>query len=434
VTHELDDWLGHPDPEHFPYDPVIDAFHRVGKHFVDKDLLADLARARSRLPAGGAEEGAGHVLAAFLDTALDKWDGCYDYSTYLSLGVLPLPGSTPGVPAAPGGETGAPAAVRDAEYRRDRLVVQLIGDAIRQELAAADGATELWPEMRPPAATTAKRLRLGVRAVTPAIRRLGLPVADPADGAEPAARPMWQAVAADARPEELRTLRLSILPVYVSHDEYMFLRILQSLETYFAALAVTLRTAVAELGQGDAAGCAQLVRRAAEDLREAAAVFPLLATTQVDSFRTFRMYTEGASAIQSRNYKMVESLCRTPDDPRLDSAAYLAVPDVREKVLAGQTTLAGTLREVQAAGLISAPDQALLGEALEAFSGTLLHWRQTHYRMAVRMLGEGSPGTGYTEGTPYLRAVRDIPVFHSAADGAPLVSPARPAGDGEGAS
>jgi hypothetical protein len=31
----------------------------------------------------------------------------------------------------------------------------------------------------------------------------------------------------------------------------------------------------------------------------------------------------------------------------------------------------------------------------------------------VRMLGDQRPGTGATEGTPYLKAVRTIPVFRS---------------------
>ncbi|GAB2691681.1 tryptophan 2,3-dioxygenase [Kitasatospora kifunensis] len=397
--HELDDWLRHFDPELFPYDSVIGAFHRVGKHFVDKELLADLAQARSTLPEDGTAQGAGRVLAAFLDTALDKWDGRYDYRTYLSLGVLPLPDGQ------------EPAAIEPAGHQRDLLVAQLIADALRQELAAAEGDTDLFPEMRPPADLTAKRLRLGVRAVTPAMRRLGLPVADPAEGPEEAARQLWRQAAAAALPEELQTLRLSILPVYVSHDEYMFLRILQAFEVSFALLSVLLRQAVAELAGAGAARCAWLVGQADEALREAASLFPLLATMQVGSFRTFRLYTEGASAIQSRNYKMVESLCRVPDGPRLDSAAYLAVPEVREQVLTGRAGLAETLRAAQADGLITAPDRERLDEALAAFSATLLQWRQTHYRMAVRMLGEGRTGTGYTEGTPYLSSVRDIPVF-----------------------
>jgi hypothetical protein len=44
------------------------------------------------------------------------------------------------------------------------------------------------------------------------------------------------------------------------------------------------------------------------------------------------------------------------------------------------------------------------------FAATLLRWRRTHYGIAVRMLGERT-GTGYTEGSPYLKAVQTIPVF-----------------------
>ena len=55
-----------------------------------------------------------------------------------------------------------------------------------------------------------------------------------------------------------------------------------------------------------------------------------------------------------------------------------------------------------------------LERAMRDFAATLFQWRQTHYSLAVRMLGERS-GTGYTEGTPYLREVRKIPVFCSIA-------------------
>jgi tryptophan 2,3-dioxygenase len=46
----------------------------------------------------------------------------------------------------------------------------------------------------------------------------------------------------------------------------------------------------------------------------------------------------------------------------------------------------------------------------------MLRWRHTHYRLAVRMLGERT-GTGNTEGTPYLNAVRTVPVFRSVTSG-----------------
>ena len=137
---------------------------------------------------------------------------------------------------------------------------------------------------------------------------------------------------------------------------------------------------------------------------------------QVEAFQTFREFTEGASAIQSRNYKLVESLCRQPDPARLDSAAYLSVPEVRQRVLAGQVTLDEAFQAARAAGRLSAGDVDDLEQAMRRFAATLLRWRRTHYGIAVRMLGERT-GTGYTEGAPYLKAVQAIPVFSSVAMG-----------------
>ena len=109
-----------------------------------------------------------------------------------------------------------------------------------------------------------------------------------------------------------------------------------------------------------------------------------------------------ASAIQSRNYKLVESLCSRPSPSRLDSPTYRSVPDVRERVLAGQPTLDETEHDFE------------VRAARETFEAALAHWRNSHYKLAVRLLGERR-GTGYTEGVPYLNEVRALPVFPKAA-------------------
>ena len=133
---------------------------------------------------------------------------------------------------------------------------------------------------------------------------------------------------------------------------------------------------------------------------------------QVEAFQSFRVFTEGASAIQSRNYKLVESLCRQPDPSRLDSPAYRSVPEVRQRVLAGQETLDGALAAARAAGCLNSGDVNDIEQAMRELAATLLRWRRTHFRLAVRMLGERT-GTGYTEGSPYLKAAQSIPVFPS---------------------
>ncbi|MEV7024467.1 tryptophan 2,3-dioxygenase [Kitasatospora sp. NPDC093558] len=421
---ELTDWLAEPVPGRFPYSAVTDEYHRVGKHFVSEATLKSLALARERLAdqapaatgstgtetAGTGTTGTGTTDAAaerllldrFLDTALDKWDGRYDYPSYTSLAVLGLPTADDG-----------PAATEAARVTRDRLTVQLLADLLRFELDAAAGRTEWLPEMRPDARLVEKRCRLAVRVAAPALARLGhggrLTAADPAGQAAQ----LWEFADRELLdPYERQVLKLSIMPVYVSHDEHMFIRVLQTFETTFALLALSIRTAIGHLDAARAEDAAGHLAVAETVLAESAPLFSLLATMQVESFRTFREFTDGASAIQSRNYKLVESLCRVPDQDRLDSPAYRSTPEVRERILAGQPTLDEACAAAGADPRFTAADRELLSAAMLGFAGALRRWRQTHYRIAVRMLGTRS-GTGATEGTPYLSSVRSIPVFRS---------------------
>lgn len=406
-------WLSSRNADDFPYDAVVAAFRHVGKHLVEPALLEALAGVRAILPEVRGSDTGGRLLDRFLDAALDKWDGRYANPTYLGLSLLPLPTVD---------EIGHDIATAERQY--DRLYVQLIADAMRFEVAAADGMTELLPRMRPDARTTAKRCRLGLQAVGSAAHRLGLShdvaVADPIAGA----RQLWANLAADLSPAERRALQLTMLPVSVIHDEYQFIRILQAFEATFALMAVQLQAATRALGDDRSDLAAAHVRAAETTLREAAPLFSLVGTMQVEAFHAFRVFTEGASAIQSRNYKLAESLCRQPEHSRLDSPAYRSVPEVRQRVLAGQETLDDALTGARAAGRLHASDADELEQAMREFAATLSRWRRTHYRLAVRMLGERT-GTGYTEGSAYLKAVQSIPVFPSLAgeeeaDGAEL--------------
>jgi hypothetical protein len=330
----------------FPVDSVVDYVQRVGKHFLPAELLDVLDKERA---AGPAPE-----LARFLDVVLDKHDGRYDYVSYLALDLLPLPGRGMTVAAA--------------RRRADELVLALVEDAIAFERAPRPNQL---PEDRPGPEVVAKRVHLAGRALA-AARRRSAPLVDPA-------------------------VRRSMLPVATLHDEYLFIRVLQAFETTFALLAVLLDATVSTVAT-DADAAAGHLATATTALQETAPLFSLLATMRVAAFRTFRAHTEGASAIQSRNYKKVESLCRRPDQDRLDSPAYRSVPDLPP----APTTVD---EAVTAAGR-----PPVVVAAMDDFAAALSRWRHTHYRLAMRMLGAG-PGTGYTEGTPYLERVRTIPVF-----------------------
>ncbi|SCL44429.1 Tryptophan 2,3-dioxygenase (vermilion) [Micromonospora citrea] len=413
--YELTSWLsGTADPRTFPYPTVLREFHRVGKHFVEKKLLAVLDETRARMagtPAVTGDDGT-RLLTDFLDVALDKWDGRYDYRSYLALRLLRLPCGAADPPPAGDDVT--------ARRARDRLMVRLIADAVAFELAAASGATDLLPEQRPGPPVVTKRCRLGVRAAFPALDRLGLAGAITGEPATAAAALHGAAAGLDADGDP--PLRLSMLPVHVTHDEYLFIRVLQAYECLFAGVADELRATIAALAGVDPRPAADRLGHARELLATAGPLFSLLATMRAESFRTFRQYTEGASAIQSRSYKLVESLCRTPEEGRLDSVAYRSVPEVRAAVRAGQPTIDEAYRSAVRAGRLDGAERALVARRMEAFAGALSQWRRTHHRIAARMLGPRS-GTGYTEGTPYLAAVRAVPVFTAVTTDARPVDP-----------
>lgn len=386
----LTQWTSRPDAASFPYDDVVAEFQRAGKHFVAEDLLDALERARDVLPEA---RGTTEALAKYLSVLLDKRDGTYDYSSYLALDVFPALDKT------------------SPWTSRDRLVAHLVADVLRFELAADAGETDLFARERPSALILEKRLRLALRAIAPPLARLGLGTVDRAAPVQEQARRVVDLVGADQSPAERQVVRISLLPVDTIHDEYMFIRVLQAFEVTFSALAIGLGAAVGALTAGDAGDAAHWIAAAAATLREAAPLFSLVATMRVESFQTFRKYTDGASAIQSGNYKLMEALCRPPDPARIDSAAFLSVPDVRDLVLAGLPTIS----ESAAALVAEHGDDEDLTRAIDAFARALEAWRLTHTRIAARMLGMAT-GTGNTPGVPYLDEALSVPVFSDKAE------------------
>jgi tryptophan 2,3-dioxygenase len=217
---------------------------------------------------------------------------------------------------------------------------------------------------------------------------------------------------------EHRMLTTTMLPVYTLHDEYLFIRVLQSYESAFALMAMYLRAAIFATATNRLADAITYIETAGQVLIDSRALFSLLGTLQPQAFHEFRNFTEGASAIQSRNYKIVESLCREPDPDRLRSTAYESVPEVKTLIHDGQLSLEQALRTARRRRPVDAGPERALVESMADLSNQLQRWRKTHYSLAVRVLGTKT-GTGYTVGTPYLAEVRTIPIFTVPADGGP---------------
>jgi tryptophan 2,3-dioxygenase len=270
--------------------------------------------------------------------------------------------------------------------------------------------------MRPEARITAKRCTLGLLALRPAMMRSGLDVATDTDDPIETARALCGRVETEQTAEERRMLAVTLLTVYTAHDENLFVRVLQCYETSFSLVVVQLRAAIVAAAAGDAARTAGALRAAELAMREASPLFSLVATMQPQAFMTFREFTDGASAIQSRSYKTIESLCRRPEPERLAGPGYDAVPEVRERILAGELTLDDAL----ATAPLSPVELADIREAMGAFEAAVMDWRRTHHNLAMRMLGMRR-GTGYTAGVPYLAEARKIALFAAPAVDEPAV-------------
>ncbi|MGV9306580.1 tryptophan 2,3-dioxygenase family protein [Nonomuraea sp. NPDC003727] len=355
---------------------VADEVRRAGKHFLPERLLVELSDVRRRR---GARE---PLLDAFLDCVLDKHEGRFWNRTYLALPLLELLLDE-----------------RHAGLSPARLATLLVSDVVRFEIEAANGSPHAPGVDRPDPMTLRKRLRHAMRFV-----------ADDLDGG-----PSLPArTTAGSRPEDLldrlprppatgaaRWFDLTVQPVYVLHDEYFFIRVLQTHEMIFTTIVSDLRAAIAALRDGRMDACVARVDHAVAVFERAASLFRMVATLRPAHFHGFRRFTQGASAIQSEQYKRFEILCGPPPAARLGSAAFTSVPVVRAEAESGQDSLAGACRELRAEGRFSPAEWTALEAALGRLEAIHQRWKSTHRTLAVRMLGQAR-GSGDTAGVPYL--------------------------------
>ncbi|WP_080128080.1 MULTISPECIES: hypothetical protein [unclassified Actinoplanes] len=373
-------------PAEFPYEVVTQHVQRTGKHHLAAPLIEELDRTRQFCRAGGG------VRLRFLDCLLDKHDGTYRYATYLSLPVLR-------------GLVDGPDAVLSA---RD-LAGLLIADVMRFELEALHGRHDLLPHGRPPLRTVKKRLHHGLGHLdrhsdrVPAARHL-----DPA--APEQADELLASLPVSPCPLVRERLAMTVHPVHVLHDEYLFIRVLQSYETIFTGLVGSAGHALTGLRAADAGATCAHLDDAATALERAGLLFTLLATMDPDAFRHFRDFTEGASAIQSEHYKRFELTCGTPRDERLMSPAFGNVPDVLDQARRGPDTITRAYLDARRDRRFGTGEQLAVDAGLTRLERAHQRWKSTHHSLATRMLGDAT-GSGYTAGVPYLKDCLDNRLF-----------------------
>ncbi|MFF8259069.1 tryptophan 2,3-dioxygenase family protein [Streptomyces virginiae] len=363
---------------------------RTGKHFLPKRMLMRLSEIRhrnaARLP----------FLHTFLDCVLDKHEDRFWNRTYLSLPVLELLLDA-----------------RNPATSAERMSTLLMADVVRFEIGAAGGSREGPRRGRPDAETVRTRLRHALRFVAQDVggpQFVELPSrldGTPRSRLEELAECLPRLPEADA----WSWFDVTVQPVYVLHDEYFFIRVLQCHEMLFTAIAEHVKSAVSALRERRPEKCAERIDDAVAMFERAAGLFRTVATMRAEHFSAFRQYTHGASAIQSEQYKRFESLCGVPPAPRLHSAAFTSVPAVlAEAQDPGHDTVTRAYLDLRRAGGPGGAAWGRLDAALGRLESRHQRWKSAHRGLAARMLGDAH-GSGDTDGVPYLTGALENRLF-----------------------
>lgn len=397
------DWVENPCPVTFPYGKVLQAVRRQGKHFIDTNVLAALEQARCTLARTQTTDHA--LLNKFLDVVLDKYDNKYNYLSYIGLPLLEHEHA----------DLTDTASVQLSQHVHDVTVAALIGDALRFELECLSGEEGYLSAMRPDAKLLERRLSCALRSIEPSLLRLGFGAIDEDTPSSRNAELIVRFCSRQPLAHPPFVLDISMMPVYVVHDEHLFIRILQALDATFVSVSGLLRCALRACDEQPPLA-ANYILAGNSILQEGLKHFLTLSTMQKEAFSAFREFTTGASAIQSVNYKIMESLCRNPEPERLDSVAYASVPTLQQQLRAGHVSLDEKLIELRCRSDVASQTLVDIEAAMLALSETLTRWRHAHYGIAKKYIGDGT-GTGYTAGTPYLKMVKDLPVFTTVTPG-----------------
>lgn len=341
---------------------------RTGKHFLPEHMLVRLSDVRHR----HAEDRP--FLTAFLDCMLDKHEGRFRNRAYLALPVLEL--------------------LMDERHcgpSADRMSTMLMSDVVRFEIKAAGGSREGPSRGRPDPATLDTRLRHALRFVT---QGPGRPDAGdlpsraaytPPSRLEALVNHLPRPPATDA----WRWFDVTVQPVYVLHDEYFFIRVLQTREMLFTATVADMKAAIGALRAGRLDDAAERIEHAVSMFERAAALFRVAATMRAEQFSAFRQYTQGADAIQSAQYERFASLCGVPPVRRPRSAAFTSAPALRaEAEDPGHDTVTQAYLDLRGEGGFDRTQWDLLDAALSRLEARHQRWKSVHRGLAARVLGD----------------------------------------------
>ncbi|HEU4963500.1 MAG TPA: hypothetical protein VFV52_06500 [Bacilli bacterium] len=400
----------------FPFREVMNAFHAIGKHFVPTVLLDELEQVQQalRVASDGEQGPLGQRLDLFLSTLLDKHQDRYDYLSYTGIKLL--------IDSFPS---------KLSEYSSCRSIrvqhlLLLLADVALYECRTLLGQETRFPDQLTSLRNRKLRVFNSLKAIDTYRRFTEQPVwssslASITDEWAATVRldqpfpnalgertvTALESLLAQGDAEFRQLIDLTILPVWTIHDEYLFLRILQIFEMMFNVAIRGFEVGQQALLDRTPAVAVPVIDDLTDFFAASNAIFRVMTTITKENFSTFRVYTDGASAIQSEQYKQIEAMAAHPMRARLNSAAFTSTPAIKK---AYETKAFAVFQDLIAA--YEEPDEALSGlcASLGGFDRAFVSWKKMHYQIAVKMLG-AQRGTGNTPGTPYLKQYMSAPLF-----------------------
>ncbi|MCZ6602503.1 MAG: tryptophan 2,3-dioxygenase family protein [Planctomycetota bacterium] len=212
---------------------------------------------------------------------------------------------------------------------------------------------------------------------------------------------------------KLSQLLSSQSPITDEHDEMQFIVVHQVFELWFSLILFEIKAIFSSLEQGEVRSATRTLKR----IDKITAIFPhylqVLGTMRPQDFHLFRGALEGASGLQSEQFREVELVSGLGEE-----SAYVEglrksghwTEKLKKRVQDDSLRLA-TRRLIEKEGVsleeiyAHPDDHEETHDFLEAcldYDERMQEWRSAHLRLAERMIGSGALGTGGM-GAPYLR-------------------------------
>ncbi|MEU5366883.1 tryptophan 2,3-dioxygenase family protein [Streptomyces sp. NPDC005925] len=220
-------------------------------------------------------------------------------------------------------------------------------------------------------------------------------------------------------------------PLSTAPDELHFIIVHQAMELWFRLLVDDLRGLVPLLDEGRVTECCARLRRVNDTMVVLLAQLRTLRDLPPAGFHSFRALLDGASGLQSVQFRELEVLSGLRDEPYLRAVRAAhggtlppSVTDaLRRRSVAEAHRDAGRREGLTDWAELYLPPHTgsalyLLSELLLDYDELWLRWRTEHVALVRRMIGGDTPGTGgtsisYLEHTlahrffPYLWEARD---------------------------